>query len=618
MKIKFPFILLNLLFPLVGAAQSLQEIDSLKASLQNIVDVEEKGSVIYKIADAYIYRSDVDSAKVYYERFITETKEASFEFRCYWIGEMAFRLIDVEDFEGSNRYNAILKNLATHPKRTKELGRYFWVKCKKSLFLTQNDSGLFYAQKALKIFEEFKDTAQVAWSYSKIAIAYNNKRQFVQAYLNAQKGLSLNEYNKSPNKLSREISIRSIQNQALYEIGDYKNAIESSVALLNIIRKNKIQNPYLIIGQFNNMSAAYFWYDADTTKSINYIDSLILFSRKMVFPLAVNTGELIKAFYMVDAGDFSKAIQLIDVSRDYAVPKPVAESYLFYVLASIEMNKNNYKLAIENFNKSYQGCLLTRDFRISQLVQEQIIECYTQQGDFKSASETHKVLNNIRDSLRKQMDYQQIMQLKLDQEIAQQQQRDSTEAFNAKQELAFAHEREMAQEKERERYVQLGALFVFIIAVGLFSRLRYVRKSKAVIEKEKDRSENLLHNILPKEVAEELKEKGASEAKDFDEVTVLFSDFKEFTQTAKKLSAKELVSEINACFKAFDAIMQKYQIEKIKTIGDAYMAAGGLHEPRTSEPKDVVLAGVEMQAFMLSRKAEREAKGLPCFDMRVG
>ncbi|MCT4623945.1 MAG: adenylate/guanylate cyclase domain-containing protein, partial [Schleiferiaceae bacterium] len=82
--------------------------------------------------------------------------------------------------------------------------------------------------------------------------------------------------------------------------------------------------------------------------------------------------------------------------------------------------------------------------------------------------------------------------------------------------------------------------------------------------------------------------------------------------------AKELVSEINACFKAFDAIMQKYQIEKIKTIGDAYMAAGGLHEPRTSEPKDVVLAGLEMQAFMLSRKAEREAKGLPCFDMRVG
>jgi class 3 adenylate cyclase len=173
---------------------------------------------------------------------------------------------------------------------------------------------------------------------------------------------------------------------------------------------------------------------------------------------------------------------------------------------------------------------------------------------------------------------------------------------------------------QRERTFILAASILVLVLVlgGLFSRFTYIQKSKATIEKEKDRSENLLHNILPKEVAEELKEKGASEAKDFDEVTVLFSDFKEFTQTAKKLSAKELVSEINACFKAFDAIMQKYQIEKIKTIGDAYMAAGGLHEPRTSEPKDVVLAGLEMQAFMLSRKAEREAQGLPCFDMRVG
>jgi class 3 adenylate cyclase len=170
--------------------------------------------------------------------------------------------------------------------------------------------------------------------------------------------------------------------------------------------------------------------------------------------------------------------------------------------------------------------------------------------------------------------------------------------------------------------IYLGLLFL-IIGVIFWNRrfkVEVIRRKKAEdqIKAEKEKSEELLHNILPREVAEELKEKGASEAKDFDEVTVLFSDFKEFTQTAKRLSAKELVSEINACFKAFDAIMQKYQIEKIKTIGDAYMAAGGLHKPRTSEPKDVVLAGLEMQEFMLSRKAEREAQDLPYFDMRVG
>ena len=163
-----------------------------------------------------------------------------------------------------------------------------------------------------------------------------------------------------------------------------------------------------------------------------------------------------------------------------------------------------------------------------------------------------------------------------------------------------------------------SAIIFLIIVMGLISRLRYVRKASALIQKERDRSDNLLHNILPEEVAAELKEKGESEAKDFDNVTVLFTDFVEFTQTAEKLSAKELVSEINVCFKAFDEIITKFKLEKIKTIGDAYMAAGGLHVPRTSEPNDVVNAAIKMQAFMLKRKQERGNQNLAAFDMRVG
>ncbi|MEZ4687764.1 MAG: adenylate/guanylate cyclase domain-containing protein [Bacteroidia bacterium] len=101
------------------------------------------------------------------------------------------------------------------------------------------------------------------------------------------------------------------------------------------------------------------------------------------------------------------------------------------------------------------------------------------------------------------------------------------------------------------------------------------------ISKEKQRSEELLLNILPEEIAEELKEKGKADARDFDLVSILFTDFVSFTETSEKLSASELVSEINQCFVAFDGIMEKYGIEKIKTIGDAYMAAGGLPYPRT-------------------------------------
>ncbi|MEN8798355.1 MAG: adenylate/guanylate cyclase domain-containing protein, partial [Flavobacteriaceae bacterium] len=139
-----------------------------------------------------------------------------------------------------------------------------------------------------------------------------------------------------------------------------------------------------------------------------------------------------------------------------------------------------------------------------------------------------------------------------------------------------------------------------------------------IIEKEKDRSENLLLNILPSEIAEELKLKGSVDAQDFDEVSVLFTDFKGFTTRSEKLSARELVEEINLCFEAFDHICGRYKIEKIKTIGDAYMAGGGLPVPSDDAVKNTVLAALEMQAFMGKRAIEKEASNEIPFEMRVG
>ncbi|MEO8066951.1 MAG: adenylate/guanylate cyclase domain-containing protein [Flavobacteriales bacterium] len=145
-----------------------------------------------------------------------------------------------------------------------------------------------------------------------------------------------------------------------------------------------------------------------------------------------------------------------------------------------------------------------------------------------------------------------------------------------------------------------------------------VHERTAELRHEKERSDQLLLNILPHEVAEELKDTGAAAAKHFAQATILFTDFKGFTEASEKLSPQELVEELNTCFKAFDHIITARGIEKIKTIGDAYMCAGGLPDPKTSSPADVVHAALEMQAFMTSRKTERDALGLPAFEMRVG
>jgi class 3 adenylate cyclase len=145
-----------------------------------------------------------------------------------------------------------------------------------------------------------------------------------------------------------------------------------------------------------------------------------------------------------------------------------------------------------------------------------------------------------------------------------------------------------------------------------------VERQKDVIQKEKEKSDELLLNILPSEVAEELKEKGYTTAKAFDEVTVLFSDIKGFTDVAEKMTAQELVKEIDTYFSAFDGIIQKYGLEKIKTIGDAYIAAGGLPEKNSATAENVVEAAIAMQRAVEKLKQERLSLNKPYFELRIG
>ncbi len=178
-------------------------------------------------------------------------------------------------------------------------------------------------------------------------------------------------------------------------------------------------------------------------------------------------------------------------------------------------------------------------------------------------------------------------------------------------------------------YTLYALLFLFALRVFVKWRERNLRIEKEKLEQtvvirtaevvaEKKKSDDLLLNILPEEVAEELKAKGSADAKLIDHVTVLFTDFKGFTALAEKLSPKELVSDLNICFSEFDRIMQKHGIEKIKTIGDSYMAAGGLPTPNDTHASDVVKAAFEIRDFIEEGKQRKIAAGLPYFEIRIG
>ncbi len=149
-------------------------------------------------------------------------------------------------------------------------------------------------------------------------------------------------------------------------------------------------------------------------------------------------------------------------------------------------------------------------------------------------------------------------------------------------------------------------------------RTQEIKKQKDELEVEKHKSDTLLLNILPQETAEELKREGKAVPRRFDKVTVLFTDFVEFSRISENVSADVLVNEIHYYFSAFDEIIAKYGLEKIKTIGDAYMCAAGIPREHPDGAISSVKAAMEIEAFVAKAAAEREANGGIPFKIRLG
>jgi class 3 adenylate cyclase len=136
--------------------------------------------------------------------------------------------------------------------------------------------------------------------------------------------------------------------------------------------------------------------------------------------------------------------------------------------------------------------------------------------------------------------------------------------------------------------------------------------------REKEKTEQLLLNVLPSDIADELKKHGRVEARAFNSVTVAFTDFVDFTNIAESLSPSELVRELDSCFRCFDDIVARHGIEKLKTIGDSYMFAAGIPVASPTHAVDCILVALEMQAYIETEKKLREREGRHFWAMRMG
>ena len=337
-------------------------------------------------------------------------------------------------------------------------------------------------------------------------------------------------------------------------------------------------------------------------EALTYLDRALHMARKLGNPMgeAICLGSLANHYQRME--DFEQALksnlEVIALFERIGDPFNLAAAHINTgeILSKLERPDE----AREHLNK---GVELARSIGAKQWLANAHLELSMlaeAQGDAAEGLKQFKVHIAYRDSITNEANtrkaVQEQMQYTFDKKEA------ATQAEQEKKDI-------------RQRNVR-NSLMLGLALMIVFSGVFFDQRNR--IAREKERSEELLLNILPEEVAEELKAKGEADAKQIDQVTVLFTEFKVFTAMSEKLTAKELVADIHECFSAFDHIMAKHGIEKIKTIGDAYMAAGGLPTPNTTHALDVVKAAFEISDFIAEGKARKVAAGLPYFEIRIG
>lgn len=246
-------------------------------------------------------------------------------------------------------------------------------------------------------------------------------------------------------------------------------------------------------------------------------------------------------------------------------------------------------------------------------VYEGLSDLYAQSGDFKKAYQYAALLTSIKDTLYSNDNDRKIQQLQFNFDI---------EKKEGEIDLLMKDQALNEATIQRQKIVNFAAglvgFLLLLLLIGFYNRYRYTQKTNKIIENERDRSKELLLNIFPAETARELETNGHAQTRFYDNISVLFADFKGFSSIAHTLKPQELVAELNDYFMAFDDIVEKYNLEKIKTIGDAYMCAGGIPTPNESHPLNAVQAGLAMQEYMNKKRSERKARGLESWELRVG
>ncbi len=338
----------------------------------------------------------------------------------------------------------------------------------------------------------------------------------------------------------------------------------------------------------------------------NYEESGFIFKNKnYLVGIAYNKGNMGMVYAeqgrdVLAKENIIEAINILEKLEDYYA----ISEYLIY-MTDIYAKQDDWSSA---FNYAQRSLELAQKNGLKKQISEsnlKLSDLFRQTGNIEGSFKYYRNYITYRDSVTNIESVKQMADLRTDFEVKQKQVQ--VDLLN--------------QQKRNQNIIViatvLALILITILAIGLYRRNRFIYNTNQIIESEKNRSENLLLNILPAETAKELKKNGKVKAKKFESVTVMFTDFKEFTHFAENLSPEKLVESVDFYYSKFDEIMAKYGLEKIKTVGDAYMCAGGLPFPTDDHAIKMIKAAFEIITFVDDVKKIKHANQTR-FDIRIG